>query len=221
MNVRLTLIFTLLMPALAINIFECKKSEVIEPEAGYEQPTDIRKIVPMRVGLSWTYTGIRFNDASPDYKIDISLKVADSQYSNGSFFYGLDAVTTVVSTDTSLDQTNDTTVSSWLVWLDSNSYRRSDDSWPYVILKTPVRRNLRWQYYPVDSTAGFLLISHPDTTVLVDSTKYDHAIVVERDASDGSFISDYYVLVPGIGIVSEGHGQLFGATRLTLASRNF
>ena len=214
-----------LLTVCLLSMLSCNKSAIVEPIAGYEQPNNIRKIFPMQVGFSWHYMGITSGDAEPDYTVDVLLTVSDSSSSHsiGSTLFNLQARTITISTDTSLDNTNDTTMDSWLVWIDSNSYTRSEDSWPNTILKTPVKRNLRWLFAPTatDSIGGFLHITHPDTSILVDSTRYNHAIVVERDDPTGEAGTDTYFIVPGVGIVYEIHGLYYGGTYLNLVDRNF
>ena len=216
-------ILKLLLAVCLLSVLSCNKSSIDEPIAGYEQPNNIRKIFPMQVGFSWHYRGISSGDAEPDYTVDVLLTVSDSSRFNDSTNFTLQARTITISTDTSLDNTNDTTMDAWQVLMDSNSYTRSDGSWPVTILKTPVKRNLRWLFAPTatDSIGGFLHITHPDTSILVDSTRYNHAIIVERDDPTGNFGTDTYFIVPGVGIVYEIHGSYFGGTYLTLVGRNF
>ena len=180
-------------------------------------------IFPMQVGFSWHYKGILSGDAEPNLSLDILLTVSDSLHFNDSTNFTLQARTITTSTDTSLNNTNDTTMDSWQVLMNSNSYTRAEDSWPNVILKTPIKRNLRWLFAPTgaDSIGGFLHITHPDTSVLVDSTRYNHAIIVERDDPNGNSGTDNYIIVPGVGIVYEIHSVFFGGTCLKLVDRNF
>ncbi|MBI1802891.1 MAG: hypothetical protein HY033_00705 [Ignavibacteriae bacterium] len=177
-----------------------KDSEIILPPPKYEPPQDIRQIIPMRVGTSWTYRDSYFTCGGlpPCYSGTGTItKRVVSHYESlsmeyyivtggfFSFYDGIDSSREIVT---------------------ENEYSRNfiapGITGPEeIILRAPIRSGTRWE-----SPWGDVQIVNVDTTVAVPMGTFEHAIYVR--GGPGGYLLEFF-LVPGVGIVKEKYNGGF------------
>jgi hypothetical protein len=192
----------------------CDKGEN-PPE--YSPPNDIRGIIPLGIGRSWTYRTISvFVGPSYDTTIE-SIQIIDTPWVDGQEqFEYRGSPPHLFSNGSGYRETLDSADYSLYLLINclGTSIGKTDSQppcWlPLHILKTPLSKGHQWRTAEWDSLYGYdfgtVTIMNPDTTVELGIGRFDHAI--DLFCTTGGVQSYRFIIVPGIGVVQQSAGFL-------------
>ncbi len=200
----------------------CNTSELIIPIPKYAPPNDVRKIIPLHVGMQSTYQAITWYFARPE-TTTVVRSVTDSEIVDGKPWY--------LVKETPLFSFYPVTV--WAV--DSTSYVRwlmqLGDTWGFhvgmskIFFQSPIIRGYNWSMSQ-DTTQGHLIYTSIDTSISICGKNYNHCIVIDICEECNidylyPYITLHLVIAPGIGIIEEFGGEFEEAYLLQLVSKNY
>jgi hypothetical protein len=206
------IIRTVCFLAVGLSLFQCQKDfELIEPKE-YSPPTNMSKIVTLKIGNMWIYRRISWNIGGADTTIDTAQVIDTLRWGERKLFR-INA--------TAPDPLDMAELGNYLESLDSSDF--SMYFYPTYwarghILTTPLVRGR--QFNCADSLnsyeglyLGTMTIISTDTTIEVSTYKYHHAIYLENYSEVGG---GTIVIVPGVGIVLEAIGEIDSGSRIEL-----
>ena len=197
-------IFVIICTCEILSLEDCKDNG-----AGMPYPVDdLRTIIPLKLGASWTYREISTDTNDVKDTAIIIERVIGEEDSLSQHYYVMEQ-----SRNGSLDFQYYETIS-------ADQYVRYALR-PKILLQTPVERGSIWPVsFPRFRPAASMEIMSADTSIRLIDRTYEHVIAIREFAGDYYALGIYFI-APEIGIIHEVHDYSSFISRRELMSINF
>lgn len=210
----------------------CKNENNAVQPPSYQSPSDLREIIPLKIGNSWKYVTVDCGDIGSECDTTLdSTEIIDTVWvDNKKHFVYNGASPHFISYGSANRESVDSLEYVTYICLNcfkSNSLGTPSENetseWlPVYILKTPIVEGNEWKAAAWDSSYGYNFgickITKVNVTITTSVDTFEHAIEVKNIVPD-LFGSTYYI-VPGIGVVKQEQGNGLGWSNTELTEWN-
>ena len=180
---------------------------------------DLTTVIPLKVGATWTYRQINYQDVGPPFEDTITVvkKIARSIDTLSSRYYAVEE-TSYYKNSTFIGIYSETiTTDQYTQW---RGPKGEIPYFPEIVLELPLTTGNQWFFNGKDTTYGYVRIMNADTTIQTPSRVFEHTLFVKVIHVRVFPIEEFFI-APGIGIVKELISSGFGGYSRELTSANF